>query len=119
MDDDLCVKGTRNILQENLFTVMLSVKMTASSRLLSVLHLAICLPFRGLTGNTHKLAHHGWGARSMGHAVDLIHGACKEIVGDVSLIHNESCMLYIFDNLRSELPEFDAYLKYEFEKQKN
>lgn len=54
----------------------------------------------------------------MGRAVDLIHGACNEIVGDVSLIHDESFMLHIFDDLRSELPEFDAYLKHEFENKK-
>ena len=118
LDDVLRVKGASNILQENLFTVLSSVEMIASSRFFSILHLAICLPFRWLTGNTHKLAHHGWGARSMGRAVDLIHGACKEIVDDVSLIHDESFMLHIFDNLRSELPEFDAYLKYEFENKK-
>ena len=54
----------------------------------------------------------------MGRAADLTHGACKDIVDDVSLIHDESFMLHIFDDLRSELPEFDAYLKYEFENKK-
>ena len=54
----------------------------------------------------------------MGRAIDLIHCACKEIVDDVSLIHDESFMLHIFDELLEELPEFKAYLEYEFKDKK-
>ena len=115
LDEALRVKGAANILQENLFTVLSSVEMIASCRFFSILHLAICLPFRWLTGNTHKLGHHNWGARSMGRAIDFIHSACEEIVDDVSLIHDESFMFHIFDELREELPEFDEYLTREFE----
>ena len=93
--------------------------MVASSRFFSILHLAICLPFRWLTGNTHKLAHRNWGARSMGRAVDLIHSACKDIVNDVTLIHDKSYMLHIFDEFLVELPKFKAYLEYEFESKKS
>ena len=111
LDEALRVKGAANILQENLFTVLSSVEMIASCRFfLHILHIAICLLFRWLAGNTHKLGHHNWGARSMGRAIDFIHSACKEIVNDVPLIHDESFMFHIFDELREKLPEFDEYV---------
>ena len=115
LDDVLRVKGASNILQENLFTILASQEMIASSRFFAILDLAICLQFRWLTGNTHKLAHCNWGARSMGHAIDLIYQACQDIVDDVTLIHDESYMLHIFDEFLEELPEFKAFIEYEFE----
>ena len=72
------------------------------------------MPFRWTTGNTHKLAHHKWGTRSMGRAIDLVYDACKDIVAKVSLIHDKSFMLYIFDELCKELLEFNLCLKNEF-----
>lgn len=114
LDDVLRVKGASNILQENLFTILSSLEMIASSRFFAILDLAICLPFRWLTGNTHKLAHRDWGARSMGRAIDLIHHACQDIIDDNTLIHNESYMLHIFDEFLEELPEFQAHMEYTF-----
>ena len=115
LDDALRVRDASNILQENLFTILTSVEMIATSRFFSILHLGICLPFRWLTGNTHKLAHRNWGPRSMGRAMDLIYDACQDILADNSLIHDESFMLHIFDELAEEIPEFKAHLDYEFE----
>ena len=89
--------------------------MTAVTRFFAILHLAICMPFRWLTGKTHQLGHRNWGARSMGRAIDIIHTACKDIIEDTGLIHDESFMMHIFDQLRQELPEFDEYLDYMFE----
>ena len=114
LDDVLRVRGASNILQENLFTILSSLEMIASTRFFAILQLAICLPFRWLTGNTHKLAHRNWGARSMGRAVDLIHSACNDIIDDIALIHDESYMLHIFDELLIDLPEFKAFMDYEF-----
>ena len=114
LDDVLRVKGASNILQENLFTILSSLEMIASSRFFAILDLAICLPFRWLTGNTHKLAHRDWGARAMGRAIDLIHHACQDIIDDNTLIHNESYMLHIFDEFLEELPEFQAHMEYTF-----
>ena len=73
LDDVLLVKGAGNVLQENLFTILSSLEMVASSRFFSILQLAICLPFRWLTRETHVLAYRNWGARSMGRAVYMIH----------------------------------------------
>ena len=108
-------KKNDNILQQNLFIILSSVEMTAVTRFFAILHLAICMPFRWLTGKTHQLGHRNWGARSMGRAIDIIHTACKDIIEDTGLIHDESFMMHIFDQLRQELPEFDEYLDYMFE----
>ena len=51
----------------------------------------------------------------MGRAVDMIHSACKNIIDNVMLIHDDFYMLHIFDKLRDELPEFKAFLEYDFE----
>ena len=55
----------------------------------------------------------------MGRAVDMIHSACKDIIENSTLIHNYLYMLHIFDELRDELPEFKAFLEYEFENKKS
>ena len=115
LDKVLRVKDASNILQENLFTVLTSSEMIACTRFFAILHIAICLPFRWLTGNTHKLAVYQWGARSMGRAVDMLYDACQSIMDEPVLIHDESFMMHIFDDLLEELPEFSEYLKSEFE----
>ena len=118
LDDVLRVKGAGNNLQENLFAILSSLEMVASSRFSSIIQLVICLSLRWLTKKTHVLAHRNWGARSMGRAVDMIHSACKDIIYNVTLIHNYLYMRHIFDNLCDELPEFKAFLEYEIENKK-
>ena len=54
----------------------------------------------------------------MGRAVDMIHSACKDIIDNVTLIHNDLYMLHIFDELRDEIPELKEFLEYEFENKK-
>ena len=55
----------------------------------------------------------------MGRAIDLIYHACKDIVHDPLLIHDESLMLHIFDDLLEDLPEFEAHVEYEFKNKKS
>ena len=55
----------------------------------------------------------------MGRAVDMIHSACKDIIDNFTLIHNDLYMLHIFDELRDELLKFKALLEYEFENKKS
>ena len=52
----------------------------------------------------------------MGRAVDMINSAFKDIIDNVTLIHNYLYMLHIFDELCDELPEFKAFLEYDFVK---
>ena len=49
----------------------------------------------------------------IGRVVDLIHSACTEIIVDITLIHDESSMLHIFDELLIELPDFKVFMDYE------
>ena len=109
------MKDASNILQENLFVVLVSSDMMASTRFFDILHVAIFLLFGWLTGNTHKLCHREWGTRSMGQALNLIHDACQHLVEDPGFIHNELFMMHIFDKLLEELPESKAHLEYQFE----
>ena len=119
LDKALRRKGNDNILQQNLFIILSSVEMISVSRFFSILHVSIYMPFRWLTGNTHKLVAHSWGARLMGRAVDIIHDACIDLLDDISLIHDETFMMHLFDGLRKELPEFDTYLTTEFKVRKS
>ena len=49
----------------------------------------------------------------------MIHSSCKDIIDNVTLIHKDLYMLHIFDELRDELPEFKAFLEYEYENKKS
>ena len=62
----LCICGNNHILQQNIFIILSSLEMIATSRIFDILDVAICMPVRWLAGNTHKLAHHNWGAWSIG-----------------------------------------------------
>ena len=50
----------------------------------------------------------------MGRVVDLIHSACNDIIDAITLIHDESYTLHIFDELLVDLPKFKAFMDYEF-----
>ena len=66
LDDQLRICGNNHILQQNLFIIISSIEIVSSSRLFAILNVDICMPVRWLADNTHKLAHHNWGARSIG-----------------------------------------------------
>ena len=44
-----------SLLQRNLFVVLGSVEMIALDRLLSIIHIYVCMPFHWLAGKTHRL----------------------------------------------------------------
>ena len=50
-----------NILVQNLFSMLSSVEMVATSRLWSIFHLSTVQPLRYLAANTHKFAEYDWG----------------------------------------------------------
>ena len=56
----LMLKKTGNndkasLLQRNLFVVIGSVEIISLARLLSIIHIYVCMPFRWLAGKTHRL----------------------------------------------------------------
>ena len=50
----------------------------------------------------------------MGRSVDLIHSTCNDVIDDITLIHDDSYMLHIFDKLLIDPPKFQAFIDYEF-----
>ena len=76
------------------------------------------MPVHRLYGNTHKLAHHNWGAQSIGLVFDIFHTLLNNILDDIKLIHDKSTTIFIFQDIVEELPEFKAFLVYEFQNKK-
>ena len=116
LNEKLTLKNHDNILEENLFTILVSSEMVSVARFWAIVHVSIVMPVRWLSGKTHELAEHNWGARSMGRVGDALHNACFDILNDSTLIHDESYMMHIFDDLAGELPPFREYLDLMFEK---
>ena len=96
-------------LQQNLFIALTSLEMIALVRLLSILHISICMPFRWLAGKTHELQEHNWGPMSMGRVLDTLEAKLSKIKRDPNLILNEDFMMGIFQEYLDELPEFKDY----------
>ena len=92
--------------------------MISKSRLFAILNVYSCMPVRWLAGNTHKLAHHNWGAWSIGCVFDILHTALNNILDDITLIHDKSAMMFILQDIVEELPEFKSFLVYEFHNKK-
>ena len=78
--------------------------MISTSRLFAIINVAVCMPVCWLDGNTHKLAHHNWGARSIGSVFDIFHTALNNILDDITLIHHKSTMMLIFQEMVEDLP---------------
>jgi hypothetical protein len=53
-----------SILQQNLFAILTSVEMLALSRLLSIIHVSISMPFFYLAGKAHEFKRYCWGAQT-------------------------------------------------------
>ena len=66
-----------------------------------------------LSRNTHKLAHNNLGARSIGRVFDILHTALNNILDDITLIHKKSTMMFMFQYMVEELPEFKTFWVYE------
>ena len=58
LDDHLRICDNNHILQKNLFNIISSIEMIATSRIFAIINVAVCMPVCWLAGNTHKLAHH-------------------------------------------------------------
>jgi hypothetical protein len=70
------------------------------------------VPMRWLAGKTHELAHRGWGERSMGRAIDLLHAAFTDILEEPSLLLDYEFVMNIFQPLYNDLPEFEEFLEF-------
>ena len=73
-----------------------SAEMIALVRLLSILHLSICMPFRYLAGKCHEFREYGWGAADMGRVLDTLYDNMQKLSHKPTLILDESFMMDIF-----------------------
>jgi hypothetical protein len=110
-----CLLASDNLLLCSLFIVLGSMGMIAQLRVASMLHLAVVISMRWLAGNTHKLSEYGWGERSMGRAITLLHDAFVKVQGDGALLLEENFIMKIFSPLYEEIPPLKEYLDYHFE----
>ena len=107
--------GADNILQMNLFILLSSNEVVALAKLLSILHIAICIPLCWILGQTHKLKNYNWGARLMGRVLNVLETSLEKIEADPKLAYSEIYMMNIFHELVEELPPFKDYLQHQFE----
>ena len=102
-----------NILQTKLWIMLRSAEVVAMLRVLSILHIAICLPTRWLAGKTHELKEFNFGYYDMGKALDLMETAFESILNDGSLIYDEAFMMdSIFAEISNTVDPFREYLTY-------
>jgi hypothetical protein len=118
LDERLRVSGASNILQECLFILLTSVEMIASTRVHAIIDLAIVIPMRWLSGNSHLLAEYDWSERSMGTAIDILERAMESAAADGTLMLDEDFMMGIFKAFEEKLPPFKNYLSYMYDEKK-
>ena len=105
-----------SILQQNLFVALSSEEMLALARLMSILHLSVCIPMRWLAGKTHELKRYNWGPMSMGRAIDTLEHKMEQISKNPRLIEDESFMMNIFLEYADELPPLKEYFNLLYDK---
>lgn len=88
-----------SILQQNLFVALTSIEKIALSRLLSIFHISVCMPFRWGSNV-------GWGAMSMSRVIDTLYDKMNELYTTPSLIVDDEFMMCIFNEYVEELPTF-------------
>ena len=110
---------TDGILERNLYMLLRSVEMISFLRVLSILHISICMPLRWLAGNCGSLAEHNFGVADMAGVVDTMDKAFAKVLRSGKKLLNEDFMMGMFDHLRNKLPPFDDYLTYMFEEKRS
>ena len=102
------------ILQQTLFTLLCSTEVVALLQVLSILHIAICLPTRWLAGNAKDLGQYGFSYYDMGSVLDLMEDRFEEISSDGSLMMNEDYMMDMFSSIAIKVDPFAEYLEFMF-----
>ena len=115
-----CGGKTESILEKNLFILLQSVEVVAMLRVLSILHIAVCMPLRWLSGNCQDLAEHDFGVADMAWTVDLMEKAFTRVANNGELLLDEDFMMNIFKDISDKVPPFKEYLLFMFtEKRSN
>ncbi len=94
------------ILMKNLFVILQSVEMIALFCVLSILHIAICIPTRWFAGKTPELAEFRFGVQDMGRRVDLMEEAFEKIANDGEMMLDKEFMMNIFEPIVDQVEPF-------------
>lgn len=105
-----------SILVQNMFVILSSLEMIASTRMWCIFHLSIIVPCRWLAGNVHNLAKFNWGVADLGKTLDRLKVALEVIRDHPDRIHDEKFMMSIMWYWKKDLPPFEEYMTYMFEK---
>ena len=88
-------------------------------RVLSILHISICMPLRWLAGNCGNLSEYGFGVADMPVALDLLDEAMGKVAVDGDLLLDEDFMMGIFSPLVNKVTPFEQYVTYMFEEKRS
>ena len=99
-----------SILRRNIFCVLSSSEMIAQCRVLAILHFTAMLPLRWLAGKMHEMSTYEWGARHMGHVLDVFYQKLLLIQQSPSLFVSKMFMTSLFLSIEEKLPPFVEYL---------
>lgn len=108
LDKKLCKLDNENIWQKNLFTVLSSLEIIATSRFFSILHDVFVIPFCWRSGNTHTLSKYNWGIRSMCRALDLLHNACGQLWDSIACFKSVKAVTQRLKKLKYQKDEYQA-----------
>ena len=104
------------ILATKLYIMLRSVEVVALLRVLSILHLAVCMPTRWLAGKTHELADYDFGYYDMGKVLTCMETAFEAILDDPSLFLDEDFMLNtMFKEISDQVDPFAEYISHMYE----
>ena len=92
------------IIERNLFMLLWSIKMIYFLRVLSILHIAVCMPLWWLAGNCGYLSQHNFGVADMAYVVDMMDKEFYEVLIDGEKLINKDFMMGIFDWITKKLP---------------
>ena len=108
-----------NILQKSLFYTLQSAEMVGLLRVLSILHISVCLPTRWLTGHAHDLAEFKFGLHDMSRVADMLEKAMEEVASDGLKFLDDDFIMNIFNEIVEQVDPFEEYLNYIFEEQQS
>ena len=91
--------------------------MVSLLRVLSILHISLCLPLRWLAGNCGNLRKYGFEVAYMPKAMDLMDKAFAKTTKDGNLVLDDDFMIKVFETLAKKIKPFKEYLTYMFEEQ--
>ena len=93
-----------------------SVEVVALLRVLSILHLAVCMPTRWLATKSHELSEYDFGYYDMGKVLSCMERAFESIGDDPSLILDEEFMLeHMFKDISDQVDPFAIYIEHMYE----